>query len=123
LSIVTPGRPEPDEVIAAAVRAAGPVPAVCACGAFARSLDFYTHLPTVIGASDDDIRTFLDQPDRVLAAVDAGALARIESTRPTAFPRLAEVSYVNTSVWQRPGDSLIHPDLRFLQRVILVSNR
>jgi hypothetical protein len=116
------GRPEPVEVVAAAARQAGPVPAICACGAFARSLTFYTHVPTVIRATEDEVVDFLSSGDRVLAAIDSKMLAQVEARMGKSFPRLTEVTYLDSAAWQRV-DSLRSPDPNRLQRVILISNR
>ncbi|HEX5216379.1 MAG TPA: glycosyltransferase family 39 protein [Vicinamibacterales bacterium] len=116
------GRPEPVEVVAAAARQAGPVPAICACGAFARSLTFYTHVPTVVGATEDEVVDFLSKSDRVLAAIDSKMLAQVETRMGKSFPRLTEVTYLDSAAWQRV-DSLRSPDPKRLQRVILISNR
>ena len=116
------GRPEPVEVVAAVARRAGPVPAICACGAFARSLTFYTHVPTVIGATEDEVVDFLSKDDRVLAAIDSKMLAQVETRMGKSFPRLTEVTYLDSAAWQRV-DSLRSPDPKRLQRVILISNR
>jgi hypothetical protein len=125
-SFLAPGRPEPVEIIAGAVRAEGSNIAVCACGAFARSLNFYTHAPVEIANvtpdSTDELRRFLDRPDRVLAVVDWRALVRVEESLGTRFPRITEVLYVNTSVWQR-GESLRRFDPADVQRVLLIANR
>jgi len=116
------GRPEPVEVVAAVARQAGPVPAICACGAFARSLTFYTHVPTVVGATEDEVVEFLSNGDRVLAAIDSKMLTQVEARMGKTFPRLTEVTYLDSAVWQRV-DSLLLPDPNRLQRVILISNR
>jgi len=116
------GRPEPVEIVAAAARRAGPVPAICACGAFARSLTFYTHVPTVVRATEDEVVDFLSTADRVLAAIDSKMLAQVETRMGKLFPRLTEVTYLDSAAWQRV-DSLRSPDPNRLQRVILISNR
>jgi len=116
------GRPEPVEIVAAAARQAGPVPAICACGAFARSLTFYTHVPTVVRATEDEVVDFLSTADRVLAAIDSKMLAQVETRMGKLFPRLTEVTYLDSAAWQRV-DSLRSPDPNRLQRVILISNR
>jgi hypothetical protein len=119
-SVLMPGRPEPVEVIAAAVRDEGPVPRVCACGAFARSLNFYTHLPTVVAATDPEVIGFLSSPDRVLAVVDSTVLASVEQAMARRFPRVTEVTYLNTGTWT---EVLATPDPAVVQRVILIRNR
>jgi len=114
-------RPEPVEVIAAAIKAQEPVDAVCACGAFARNLTFYTGTPIV---NNEELGQFLTRPGPGLAVVDSVLLAAVESSLQRRFPRLAEVTYLNPALWQRPGEALLNPDPgRYLQRVFLVSNR
>jgi hypothetical protein len=119
-STLVPGRPEPVEVIAEAIRSNDPGPIVCACSAFARSLNFYTHVKTVITSTDEEVVRFLDVPQRVLAAVDAPTLGRAEASLGRRLPRLAEVTYVNTSVWPR---ALVDPAIAAPQQIFLVSNR
>jgi len=126
LLVLAPGRPEPVETIAAAVRAQMPVAGLCACGAFARSLVYYAHAKTEIAnvTADDtsQLEAFLEQPERVLAAVDSQALAKVEAARGRRFPRIAEVRYLNTNVWQR-GDVLLRADSGRTQNVLLIANR
>jgi hypothetical protein len=59
----------------------------------------------------------------VLAAVDASLLPDVERTLGRTFPRLVEVNYLDTSVWQRPGDALLEPDPSLVKRVVLISNK
>jgi 4-amino-4-deoxy-L-arabinose transferase-like glycosyltransferase len=124
--LLSPGRPEPVETVARAIRADGPVDRLCSCGAMGRSLAFYAHRKSIIANVTADntaeLSQFLDSPDRVLAAVDGRALAAVEATRNHRFPRLTEVTYLNTSVWQR-GETLIDPDPNWVQRVVLIANR
>jgi hypothetical protein len=109
------------------VRAHPEVSAACACGAFGRSLNFYTHVKTVFAydteRTDADVVAFLRRPDPVLAAVDASLLPDVERTLGRTFPRLVEVNYLDTSVWQRPGDALLAPDPSLVKRVVLISNK
>ena len=125
-SLLAPGRPEPVEVVAAAIRAENRGAAVCACGAFARSLNFYTgsrvEIANVTEDYTDELRRFLENPARVLAAADARALERVETSLGRRFPRITEVTYLNTSVWQR-GETLAYPDPALVQRVVLIANR
>jgi hypothetical protein len=103
------------------------VSAVCACGAFGRSLNFYTHVKTVFAydteRTDAGVVAFLSRPDPVLAAVDAALLPGVERTLGRTFTRLAEVDYLDTSIWQRPGDALLSPDPSLVRHVVVVSNR
>ena len=121
-SVQAAGRPEPVEVLADAIRAHAPVPAACACGAFARSLNFYTHLPTVVAATDEEVVQFLARPQPVLAAIDSRTLERIERATGRSYPRLADVSYLDAGVRQRPG-TLFRPDLEHVQRVVLIRSQ
>jgi hypothetical protein len=109
------------EIAAAAVRREG-VPRACACGAFARSLDFYAHVPTTVGVTPEDVVAFLDSPDRVVAAVDASLLEQVEAARTTRYPRLADLRYLDSGERQRP-DLLVHPDRATMQHVVVISNR
>jgi hypothetical protein len=59
----------------------------------------------------------------VLAAVDASLLPGVERTLGRTFPRLVEVAYLDTSIWQRPGDALLTPDPSLVKRVALISNK
>jgi 4-amino-4-deoxy-L-arabinose transferase-like glycosyltransferase len=121
--VLTSGRPEPVERLAAAARANGPADRICACGAFARNILFYTHVRTVIadtGRSDEEVVAFLQTPERVLAAVDSRTLASVEARTAQRYPRLAEVSYL--SLWQHP-EALLAASPAAVQRVILISNR
>jgi hypothetical protein len=94
----------------------------CACGAFTRNLNFYTHAKTVVGDPTSEIERFLSSPDRVTAAVDSDALAALEAKWQRRLPRLLELSYLNVAAL-RLGD-LLNPDSsRVRQRVIVVANR
>jgi hypothetical protein len=124
-TFIAPGRPEPVEVIAEAARNAGLSSSVCACGAFARSLNFYTHAPTAIVNTDDEgeeVIGFLAAPERLLAVVDAKTLGVVERRLGRRLTRLREVSYLNTSLWQRPS-FLVNPDRSAVQQVFLISSR
>jgi 4-amino-4-deoxy-L-arabinose transferase-like glycosyltransferase len=123
-TVLRANRPEPVEVMAAAIRAQEPADAVCACGAFARNLTFYAHTPVYVGEYEDDLRTFLLRSGTVLAVADSGRLEAVETTLQRKFPRIAEVAYLNPALWQKPGAALLDPNPnKYLQRVILVSNR
>lgn len=126
-TVATTSRPAPVEVVGAIVRAHPEVSAACACGAFGRSLNFYTHVKTVFAydteRTDADVVAFLRQPDPVLAALDASLLPGVERTLGRTFPRLVEVAYLDTSIWQRPGDALLTPDPSLVKRVALISNK
>jgi hypothetical protein len=125
-SVMTPGRPEPVEIIAAAVRAQGPELPFCACGALGRSLNFYTHAPVLIAdvtpENVDQAVGFMDTPSRVLEVLDARELAVVEARKGTRFPRIAEVTYLNTSIWQH-GEVLLRPDPSWMQHVVLIASR
>lgn len=125
-SLLSPGRPEPVETMAQAIRQAGPELPLCACGALGRSLNFYTHnkveIANVTSDSVEEARQFLETDRRVLAAVDSHALDNLERSLGRTFPRLAEVDYLNTFIWRR-GDTLPDPDPSLVQRVVLISNR
>jgi 4-amino-4-deoxy-L-arabinose transferase-like glycosyltransferase len=121
-----PGRPEPVERIAALARAQNLPGPICACGAFARNLSFYSHVPTVVAntrETDAEVIAFLSRPDRVLAAVDSSVLTGVEEQMHRRFERLGEVTYLNTSIWSQRPATLLHPDRSALQRVVLVRNR
>jgi 4-amino-4-deoxy-L-arabinose transferase-like glycosyltransferase len=121
-SVLSPGRPEPVEAVAAAVRAQGPNQTICTCGAFTRNLIFYAHNRTVVGETEADAQRFLEQGDRALVVLDRSVLQRIQQRTGRQFPRLAEASYLNTNALR--VDDLIDPDPdRKLQRVVLVRNR
>ena len=121
-SVLSPGRPEPVETVAAAVRAQGPNQTICTCGAFTRNLIFYAHNRTVVGETEADAQRFLEQGDRALVVLDALVLERIQQMAGRRFPRLVEVSYLNTNALR--VDDLLDPDPdRKLQRVVLVRNR
>ncbi|HEX7778957.1 MAG TPA: glycosyltransferase family 39 protein, partial [Vicinamibacterales bacterium] len=96
-SVLSPGRPEPVETVAAAVRAQGPNQTICTCGAFTRNLIFYAHNRTVVGETEADAQRFLEQGDRALVVLDALVLERIQQMAGRRFPRLVEVSYLNTN--------------------------
>ena len=91
-TVLRANRPEPVEVMAAAIRAHKPADAVCACGAFARNLTFYTHTPVYVGEYQNDLREFLLRPGSVLAVADSVRLEAVESVLQRKFPRIAEVA-------------------------------
>jgi hypothetical protein len=126
LRLLSPGRPEPVEVIAEAIRKEPRPEQLCACGAFARTLVLYTGLQTatreVSGDYTAELEEILSNSKRVLATVDARALASLEAQKGVRFPRLAEVTYLNMHEWQR-GEILTRPDPSWTQRVILIANR
>jgi 4-amino-4-deoxy-L-arabinose transferase-like glycosyltransferase len=121
-SVFATGRPEPVELAAASMLVDGQPSTTCACGAFTRNLNFYTHAKTVVGDPTSEIERFLSSPDRVTAAVDSDALAALEAKWQRRLPRLLELSYLNVAAL-RLGD-LLNPDSsRVRQRVIVVANR
>jgi 4-amino-4-deoxy-L-arabinose transferase-like glycosyltransferase len=121
-SVFAQGRPEPVELAAASMLVDGQPSTTCACGAFTRNLNFYTHAKTVVGDPTSEIERFLSSPDRVTAAVDSKALAALEAKWGRRLPRLLEVPYLNVAAL-RMGD-LVDPDpSRVLQRVVVVANR
>ena len=126
LSLMAPSRPEPVEVIAAAIRAEGQGNDVCACGALGRSLPFYAGRRAVIAdvnaAHTDELIHHLNMDRPYLLVVDENVLSGVEERLGRAFPRLAAVTYLNTSAWQR-GETLLSPDPRQVQRVVLIRNR
>jgi 4-amino-4-deoxy-L-arabinose transferase-like glycosyltransferase len=126
-TVAVSARPAPVEVVGAIVRAHPDVSAACACGAFGRSLNFYTHVKTVFAydteRTDADVVAFLRRPEPALAAVDAALLPGVERTLGRPLTRLVEVDYLDTSIWQRPGDALLAPDPSLVRHVVLVSNR
>ncbi len=124
-AVLAPGRPEPVEVIARVVREQNGTSPVCACGALARSLTFYTELKTYLAATDqgdDDVKDFLTREERLFAAVDAHVLARVEADLGRRFPRLAEVRYLSGNVRQQPA-TLLNPDPGLVQHIVLVATR
>ena len=126
LTLLAPSRPEPVEVIAAAIRADGDGREVCACGALGRSLPFYAGKRAVIAdvhaQYTDELLYYLQTEAPHLVVADARVLERVEEKIGRTFPRLTSVTYLNTGIWQR-GESLLAPDPRHVQRVVLVRNR
>jgi 4-amino-4-deoxy-L-arabinose transferase-like glycosyltransferase len=121
-SVFSPARPEPVEVIGAAVRAQGPEPTVCTCGAFTRNLVFYARHFTLWGETDEAARRILEQMNHTIVVVDAEMLNRIEAASGRRYVRLAEVTYLNFASLR--AEDLIRPDpSRRLQRIVLASNR
>jgi 4-amino-4-deoxy-L-arabinose transferase-like glycosyltransferase len=123
MSVLAPGRPEPVEVLARTIRDHGGTAPVCACGALARSLTFYTHLKTYLAPTDHgdaEVADFLTTDRRLFAAVDAAVLARVEANLGRRFPRLLEVQYLSASLRQQPG-TLLNPDPGLVQRIVLVT--
>jgi 4-amino-4-deoxy-L-arabinose transferase-like glycosyltransferase len=126
LTLLAPTRPEPVEVIAAAIRAEGEGRNVCACGALGRSLPFYAGRPAVIAdvhaEYTDELVYYLQTDAPHLVVADERVLERVEQRIGRTFPRLTSVTYLNAGIWQR-GESLLAPDPRHVQRVVLVRNR
>jgi 4-amino-4-deoxy-L-arabinose transferase-like glycosyltransferase len=122
VTVLRTTRPEPVEIIASAIRAQEPPDAVAVSGVFVRNLTFYTHTPVWVGEYAENLAEILAQHGHVLAVTDSERLARVESSMQRRFPRLAEVTYLNPGFWQRPGAALLNPS-RYLQQVVLVSNR
>jgi hypothetical protein len=121
-SVLSLGRPEPVEIVAAAIRAQDPNQTICTCGAFTRNLMFYTRRRTVVGETDADAQRVLEQAERALVVLEEPVLTRIEQATGRRFARLAEVLYLNTNALRT--DDLLDPDpSRKLQRIVLVSNR
>ena len=124
-AMLAPGRPEPVEVIARVVREHNGLSPVCACGALARSLTFYTERKTYLAATDQgdaSVLEFLTRDQRLFAAVDAPVLARVEASLGRRFPRLAEVRYLSGNVRQQPA-TLLNPDPGLVQHIILVTTQ
>lgn len=122
-AVLAPGRPEPVEVLARTIRDHGGTSPVCACGALARSLTFYTQLKVYLAPTDEgdaEVIDFLTTDRRLFAAVDAEVLARVEATLGRRFPRLTEVRYLSAGVRQQPG-MLLDPDPALVQRIVLVA--
>ena len=126
VTLMAPNRPEPVEVIAAAIRADGQGRDLCACGALGRSLPFYSGMRAVIADVNsehtDELTFYLENSRPGLLVVDERVLEQVERRLGRTFQRLKSVTYLNTSIWQR-GESLLAPDPRHVQRVILVRNR
>jgi 4-amino-4-deoxy-L-arabinose transferase-like glycosyltransferase len=126
-TVLRADRPEPVEVIAAAIRREAPVTDICACGAFARNLSFYAQDKIFVGdftEGDAVLRDFIQRSAPVLAASDEYWLGVVEAKLNRRFRRVAEVSYLNPDLWKRPDKALTDPDpAKYLKRVILVSNR
>jgi 4-amino-4-deoxy-L-arabinose transferase-like glycosyltransferase len=121
-SVFSLGRPEPVEVIGAAVRAQGQEPTVCTCGAFTRNLVFYARHFTLVGELDEHARRILEQMNHTIVVLDASMLDRIEAASGRRYVRLAEVTYLNVASLR--ADDLVRPDpARRLQHIVLASNR
>ncbi len=121
-SVFSLGRPEPVEMIAATLRAQGPEPTVCTCGAFTRNLVFYSHHPTLVGETDEHAQRILEQTNHTIVVVDRPMLERIEQATGRQFRRLVEVTYLNVAALR--ADDLVNPDPgRRLQQIVLVSNK
>ena len=109
-------------MIAAALRAQGPEPTVCTCGAFTRNLGFYSHRPTLVGELDEDAQRILEQQNHTIVVVERQMLDRIEQASGRRYVRLAEVTYLNVAALR--ADDLLNSDpARRLQQIVLVSNR
>ena len=127
VTLMAPHRPEPVEVIAAAIRADGEGRDLCACGALGRSLPFYAGMRAVIADVNsehtDELTFYLENESaRIARGGRTGARPASSAASAATFPRLMSVTYLNTSIWQR-GESLLAPDPRHVQRVVLVRNR
>ena len=126
LTLMSPTRPEPVELIANAVRAEGDDTRLCACGALGRSLPFYTGMRAEIADVNLEHTNELEhhlQADRPgLLVVDERVLDHVERRLSRTFPRVTSVTYLNTGIWQR-GESLLAPDPQHVQRVVLIRNR
>ena len=114
------------EVVAAAIRANGDGRELCACGALGRSLPFYARRRAVIAdvhmEYTDELVYYLETAAPHLVVADERVLEQVEHKLNRTFPRLTSVTYLNTGIWQR-GESLLAPDPRHVQRVVLVRNR
>ena len=120
--VFSPARPEPVEVIAAALRAHGSEPTVCTCGAFTRNLGFYSHRPTLVGELDEHAQRILEQQNHTIVVVEREMLDRIEQASGRRYVRLAEVTYLNVAALR--ADDLVNTDpAGRLQQIVLVSNR
>jgi|SRR5579862_484606 len=121
-SVYAHGRPEPVELIAAAAAHESNGSPICACGAFARNLNFYSHTRTVVGDPDSEIEQFLSGSSRVVAVIDQRTLRRIETKWDRRLPEIWEIAYLNVAAL-RLHDVLDPDPARVIQRVILVANR
>jgi 4-amino-4-deoxy-L-arabinose transferase-like glycosyltransferase len=126
LTLLAPTRPEPVEIIAAAIRADGEGRGLCACGALGRSLPFYAGQRAIIAdvhsGYTDELVYYLQANDPHLVVADERVLEQVERRLGRTFPRVTSVTYLNSGIWQR-GESLLAPDPRHVQRVVLVRNR
>ena len=126
VTLLAPRRPEPVEVMAAAIRADGQGRDLCACGALGRSLPFYAGTRAVIADVNsehtDELIYYLENSRPGLLVADERVLDQVERRLGRTFPRVMSVTYLNTSIWQR-GESLLAPDPRHVQRIVLVRNR
>lgn len=114
--------PEPVVTTAAAITAQGPGVSVCACGAFARNLPFYTGRKTLVSITDADLVPILGTGDPLLAVVDARTLPSVETQLGKTFTRISETRYLNTALLRLR--SFLNPDpSQDLQHLIVISNR
>lgn len=126
MTLMAPNRPEPVEVIAAAIRVDNQGWDVCACGALGRSLPFYAGTRAVIAEVNanytDELVSYLEHQRPHLIVADERVLTLVEGRIGRRFPRMTSVTYLNTGIWQR-GESLLAPDPSHVQTVVLVRNR
>ncbi len=112
----------PVERMAALVREArGAGEPYCRYRVFARNLIFYTGAPTAALPNLDAVHDFLGVPERSLCVLLESDAARLEA-KGLRLDRLGRVSYLDTG--SLTFRALLDPDPeRYLQRVVLVSNR
>ena len=112
----------PVERMAAMVRSArGAGEPYCRYRVFTRNLVFYTGQPAVTPFSFDAVRDFLRGPQRALCVLLEADAAQLEAEG-LPLDRLGAVAYLDTG--SLTFEALVDPDPeRYLQRVILVSNR
>jgi 4-amino-4-deoxy-L-arabinose transferase-like glycosyltransferase len=91
-------------------------------GAFVRNLIFYTGVPHVTLYDEEQVITFLRSEQRVLLAVSALELPRLERLSGVTVRTLGEVSYQNTAALRL--DAMFWPlPKQDIDRVALVTNR
>ena len=119
--LASPGQ-APVERMAALVREArGAGEPYCRYRVFTRNLVFYAGTPAVSPFSLDAVRDFLRGPDRALCVLLEPDAAELEAQGLT-LDRLGGVAYLDTG--SLTVEALLDPDPeRYLQRVVLVSNR
>lgn len=115
-------REAPVERMAALVRDARSLgEPYCRYRVFTRNLVFYAGAPAVTPFSLDAVRDFLRGPDRALCVLLEPDAAELEAEG-LPLDRLGVVSYLDTG--SLTFEALLDPDPeRYLQRVVLVSNR